>query len=493
MSSGLKAFLKFVPVICLGAMVCSGIDILFAAFAGLIIAVIFCMLLERRNLNDIVKDAVDGAKDAMYPSFVLMLATVLAAVYISSGVGAAAIQLFVHLGVTGRSVAMVSFIASCTLSLATGTSWGTYAACIPIFLWLSNIVGGNPTLIFCACMGGAAFGDNLGLISDTTILACGIMKVKVNDRFHAQFVWSFTCVAISAILFYAVSVSMGLPNTTGDPSSIISSMPQSTWDALMAERPSTIALLEQVEAGVPLWLLMPVVIVIFLAIRQVDTIVVMSVGIVIASLAGALCGAFSSFGDIIEIIQDGMADAGSWAVAMLFWAMAFGAVMRSMNAYKPLAGAFVKISRNVRQLLCLNGLLCLFVNATLNEEMSQEAAIGPVIRDIVDQNVEGSEEAKYQLQLRNAMFTDSIGCMSAELIPWHTGVAYYLSLAIAVYPLYHFGIKDLYMNFMAILSVLSIFVLTFTGTDRLVRMGIPKEPEVQLIKDHSKADQTPTV
>ena len=42
-------------------------------------------------------------------------------------------------------------------------------------------MGGNPTLIFCACMGGAAFGDNLGLISDTTMrigYACNAGELK---------------------------------------------------------------------------------------------------------------------------------------------------------------------------------------------------------------------------------------------------------------------------------------------------------------------------
>jgi len=480
----MKAFAKFIPVIIMGAMVFSGIDILFAAFLALIIAAFFCTVLEKRKLSDIMNAAVEGAKDGMYPAFVLMMAYALAEIYISSGVGAAAIQLFINLGVTGRSVAAVAFVASCALSLATGTSWGTYAACIPIFIWLSDIVGGNPTLVFCACMGGAAFGDNLGLISDTTILACGIMKVKVSDRFHNQIIWSFSCAGVSAVLFYVASVMMGLPNTSGNPSTVLNNLPQATWDALMEERPSVISLLGQIQEGAPIWLLIPVIVVIVLAVRQVDTIICLGTGIFLGGAFGFLNGTYHSPNDVIELIQAGFADAGSWAVIMLFWAMAFGAVMREMNAYEPLARFFLRISRNVRQLLVCNGLLCLLVNATLNEEMSQEAAIGPVIREIVNDNVEGSEEDIYSLQLRNAVFTDSIGVMSAELFPWHTGVAYYMGLAAAVYPLYTFGPKDLILNFMAIISILSGFILTFTGWDRFLRMPMSKEPAVRLKKEN---------
>lgn len=480
----LKAFAKFIPVIIMGTMVFNGIDIMPAAFIALIIAAFFCTVLEKKKLSDVMNAAVEGAKDGMYPGFVLMMAYALAEIYISSGVGAAAIQLFINLGVTGVTVAAVAFVASCALSLATGTSWGTYAACIPIFMWLCDIVGGSPTLVFCACMGGAAFGDNLGLISDTTILACGIMKVKVSDRFHSQFVWSFACVGVSAVLFYVTSVMMGLPSTSGNPSTVLSNMPQETWDALMEKRPSVISLLEQIQEGAPIWLLIPVIVVIFLAVRQVDTIICLGTGIFLGGAFGFLNGTYHSPMDVIDLIQAGFADAGSWAVAMLFWAMAFGAVMREMNAYDPLARFFLRISRNVRQLLVCNGLLCVLVNATLNEEMSQEAAIGPVIRDIVDENVEGSEEAIYSLQLRNAVFTDSVGCMTAELIPWHTGVAYYMGLAAAVYPLYSFGVKDLYFNYMAIITILSGFILTFTGWDRFLRMPMAKEPEVRLKKEN---------
>jgi len=478
----MKAAAKFIPIIIMGAMVFNEIDILFAAFIGLIVAVFFCMIMEKKKIGDIMNAAVDGAKDGMYPAFVLMMAYALAEIYTSSGVGAAAIQLFIHLGVTGRSVAVVAFLASCALSLATGTSWGTYAACVPIFMWLSNIVGGNPALVFCACMGGAAFGDNIGLISDTTILACGMMEVKVADRFRHQLVWSLTCVAISAVLFYITGFTMGLPTTTGNASDILGNMPEETWNALREQRPSVITLLEQVDQGVSLLLLIPVVVVIVLAVKQVDTIICLAAGIFLASAFGFATGAYTSITEVMDLIIGGFGDAGSWAVIMLFWAMAFGAVMRQMNAYEPLAQWFVRISKNVRQLLVCNGLLCMVVNATLNEEMSQEAAIGPVIRDIVRDHVEGSEEDIYKLQMRNAIFTDSIGVMTAELIPWHTGVAYYMGLAIAVFPLYNFGVKDLYFNYMAILSVISGFVLTYTGWDRFVRMPMPKEPAVRLKK-----------
>jgi len=56
-----------------------------------------------------------------------------------------------------------------------------------------------------------------------------------------------------------------------------------------------------------------------------------------------------------------------------------------------------------------NGLLCVFGNATLADEMAQIVTIGPIIREMVEENVEGSEEDMYTLRLRNATFSDAMG------------------------------------------------------------------------------------
>lgn len=477
------AFLKLSPVILLAVMVVNGIDILISASVGLFVAAFICKFTEKMKFADIMNEAVEGAKEATLLAFILMLAYALAEMFMTTGVGAAAISIFINIGVTGKTVALVAFLTTCALSVSTGTSWGTFAACIPIFLWLCSVVGGNPAVTFAAAVGGSAFGDNIGLISDTTILSSGLQGVKVVDRVRAQAPWSVLCVILAAICFYAVSVSMGLPDTVGDPAKILASMSDQTIKVLTEERPSVLVLLDQVQHGVPLYMIIPVIIVITMAVMRMDTITCLSTGILCAVLFGYTAGTVTSFSDVIGLIQSGFESAGSWAVIMLFWAMGFGAIMRRMDAFGPIAVFFVRISKKVRHLIVCNGILCLIMNATLNEEMSQMATVGPVLKNIVDTNVEGSEEDKYKLRNRNALFSDAVGVHSAALIPWHTGVAYYMGLAAAVYPLYTFTIKDLYYNYMGIICVVSIYVLTFTGWDRFIPLfGLPTEPDVKLKK-----------
>ena len=85
-----------------------------------------------------------------------------------------------------------------------------------------------------------------------------------------------------------------------------------------------------------------------------------------------------------------------------------------------------RISGSVRQLMFYNGLLCVFGNATLADEMAQIVTIGPIIKEMVEDNVEGSEEDLYTLRLRNATFSDAMGVFGSQLIPWHVYIAFYM-------------------------------------------------------------------
>ena len=63
------------------------------------------------------------------------------------------------------------FLASCFISLATGTSVGTIAALAPIAGNMAAQTGSNTAMMVAIVVGGAYFGDNLSFISDTTIMA----------------------------------------------------------------------------------------------------------------------------------------------------------------------------------------------------------------------------------------------------------------------------------------------------------------------------------
>ena len=59
------------------------------------------------------------------------------------------------------------FIISAFMGTATGTSMGTIGAIVPIAVGVADKGGLSIPLMVGACVGGAMFGDNLSMISDT--------------------------------------------------------------------------------------------------------------------------------------------------------------------------------------------------------------------------------------------------------------------------------------------------------------------------------------
>ncbi len=486
----LKAFVKFVPVFVLAGLMISGQDALIAAAIAAIAAVVVARFVCGFKLQECIDSAMSSVSNILIALFILMFAYAMASLFMSTGVGAAVVNIALKAGITGKSVAFIGILCTAVLSVATGSSWGTFAACAPIFLWLNEIVGGNLYLTVCAIAGGACFGDNIGLISDTTIVSSGIQGVQVVDRIRHQGVWSVLCLALACICFLVAGITMGLPGEAVDGSHVVNQITDDVWAFLAEERPAAVALLEQVRDGVALYMVIPLILVIVLAVLGLNTFICIGSGIVSSYVLGIFAGTVGTFQDFLDEVMAGFADAGSWVVVMMMWVAAFGGIMQKMDAFAPLADLVVKMSKKVRHLLGWNAVLCLLGNAALSDEMAQIVTMGPVIKQIAEENIEAeSEEAMYKIKLRNATFGDAMGVFGSQLIPWHVYLAFYVGIAAGVYPLQKLVPTDfLRYNFMAYIAVGSLLLLTFTGWDRFIPLfKLPQEPVVRL-KKHAKQD-----
>jgi len=78
------------------------------------------------------------------------------------------------------------FIICMFVSLSMGTSVGTVAAIAPVGFGLSQATDVSAALTMATVVGGAMFGDNLSMISDTTIAAVRTQKTKMSDKFKVN-------------------------------------------------------------------------------------------------------------------------------------------------------------------------------------------------------------------------------------------------------------------------------------------------------------------
>ncbi len=485
--SGWIAAFKFVPLLIFAvAVIIFKLDLLLAAPIATFSAICVYMLVNRAGFETAFEQCLKSVKSIVLVFFILMFAYGVAECFMATGVGAALINLALEMGVTAATIAPVALIVTCLLSIATGSSWGTFAACAPIFLWLNHLVEGNMLLTLCSIAGGSCFGDNVGMISDVTVLACGMQDVKIIDRLKHQLIWAFSSLLIALVVITCVGMFVyDLPGTQGDVAAAISQIPQSAKDALAEQRPTALTLLEQVQNGVPYYMIIPLIVVIGLSFMKVHTMLCLAAGMI----SSLICGLFAGTADfstwLNNLLYTGFSDAGSWVIVMMIWVSAFGGIMNSMNAFAPLSKLVVKISGNVHQLMGWCGVLCLVGNVALADEAAQVATMSPIIRDIVEKNVECTDESdNYKLRLRLATFTSAMGIYGSQMIPWHCFPVFFAGIASAVYPLQTFTPVDIIgHNYLSFIVVGSLAVLTFTGLDRFVPMlALPGKDRVRLKK-----------
>ena len=100
----------------------------------------------------------------------------------------------------GIAVAGLMLIG-CFMSISMGTSMGTIGTLAPIALGISERTGFSPALCIGAVVSGAMFGDNLSMISDTTIAAVRTQGCKMRDKFRENFLLVLPAALVSLVIY----------------------------------------------------------------------------------------------------------------------------------------------------------------------------------------------------------------------------------------------------------------------------------------------------
>ena len=100
------------------------------------------------------------------------------------------------------------FLIGCFISVSMGTSMGTIAALAPIAVGISEKTGFAPSICIGAVVCGAMFGDNLSMISDTTIAAVKTQGCEMKDKFKANFFIVLPAAIITVLIFWFATRDM---------------------------------------------------------------------------------------------------------------------------------------------------------------------------------------------------------------------------------------------------------------------------------------------
>lgn len=216
-SSGIALipFLVFIAIY-LGAgaiMQAKGVEFAFYQFPSVVavfIATIVAFFILKGTIDEKFEIFAKGAGnlDIMCMLMIFLLAGGFSAVASAMG----GVDSTVNLGLSvipAQYITAGVFVISSFLSFATGTSMGTVGAVVPVALGLVDKAGLNMSLVMGACLCGALFGDNLSMISDTTISATRTQNVELKDKFRSNFGIAVPA-AVITIIFLLV---FGAPET----------------------------------------------------------------------------------------------------------------------------------------------------------------------------------------------------------------------------------------------------------------------------------------
>lgn len=210
-------------VIFLGAGIVTGDFYAMPAIVAFLIALLTAFLQNRSvPFDEKIKIIAKGTGD---DNIITMCLIFLCAGGFSGAVTAAGgAESTVNLGLSilPSNIAVVGlFVIGCFISVSMGTSVGTIAALSPIAVQISQKSGYAMAVCVGAVVCGAMFGDNLSMISDTTIAAVKTQGCEMRDKFRENFLIVLPAAVITVLLLLFI--------TRGGSYQIAEALPYNIW------------------------------------------------------------------------------------------------------------------------------------------------------------------------------------------------------------------------------------------------------------------------
>ena len=246
------------------------------AIVGFLIA-LFVAFMQNRELKfgDKIKVIAAGAGEE---NIITMLLIFLCAGGFSGAVTAAGgVESTVAFGLSILPVKIVVvglFLIGCFISISMGTSMGTIAALAPIAVGIAEKAGFSLPICIGAVVCGAMFGDNLSMISDTTIAAVKTQGCEMKDKFRANFLIVLPAAIITIVIFFLLTRNYE-------------------------------AVLDKSELVYDLWKVVPYIIVLVGALIGINVFIVLISGTVVSLIVGVATGSIA-LSDIFTVVGGGV-------------------------------------------------------------------------------------------------------------------------------------------------------------------------------------------
>ncbi|NCB42329.1 MAG: sodium:proton antiporter [Clostridia bacterium] len=420
------------------------------AFMALIVAFFFAK--DKRIFSDVIIQGMAN-KAAIIPIVCWIFAGVFSRILRDSGLAQGIAGLAASMEIQGTFFVIVAFVASAIFATASGTGFGTIAVGMGVLYPAGIALGAHPALLAGAIISGGAFGDNLAPVSDTTICSATSQGVDVAGVVKSRLKYALVAAAITigGILAFGMTSSASS---------------------------SPIAPIEY--NAMALFMLVPVILTIYIAIKSSDIIIATTVGSVLAGATAVIIGVidfiqidpgsevtkkalFRVAGEGLDRTVDGVVYTGinSMMQVVILALLLFGSIeiMRAGHGDKKLLNALGNVAKTARSaeltisamilslsaLMGLNAPAILAVGSSFAKPLSRKFGISPY---------------------RTANLLDATSCTLVYSLPWTPAIIYTIGFARdGVHPLTAIEVTPFVFYAYAMLAVMMISVFLGIGRD----------------------------
>jgi Na+/H+ antiporter NhaC len=305
-----------------------------------------------------------------------------------------------HSNASGGLFVGATFVLAAVFSSAVGTGYGTTVAFSTLMYPAGLIMGADPVWLFAAILSGAAFGDNLAPVSDTTVVSATTQETDIPGVVRSRFPYAVTAAVPALVLFVALGGGAG------------------SVDRELAER-----MLAESASPAGLVLLVPFALVILLALRGHHILVTLSWGIALA-VGLALSLGLAEPGQILFLdperdlvggaLVDGVAGYVSLSVLVLL-IVSGGHIMRLGGGLEAIVSGLGRLARSsVARAEVAIWSIVFSLNVFITINTAAEITAAPVVSQL---------GRRFRLHpYRRANMLDAVTSALGYIFPWGGGV-----------------------------------------------------------------------
>lgn len=340
-------------------------------------AIILSFIMFKGSVDDKFNDFIRGCGDENI--IIMCLIYVLAGAFATVSKASGGVDSVVNFALSIIPLQFITggiFLIGCFISISTGTSVGTISAVGPIAVGLAQKGNLPLALVLGSLVGGAMFGDNLSVISDTTIAATRTQNVEMKDKFRANIKMALPAAIITFIILLIVGKPDELPTIDELPYNFI--------------------------------LIIPYLFVLISAISGMNVFLVLTSGIVLSGIIGIACGGLTlmTFAQNIFTGFEGMFEI--FLLSMLTGGLSY--MVSKNGGIEWLVEKIRSFARGRRSAEISIALLTLLTDAATANNTVAIIIDGPVAKEI-------SNDFEIDPR-RSAALLDTFSCVMQGIIPY---------------------------------------------------------------------------